>query len=88
MSQFNPGDLAMMLITLGQFEAGTVVSLVELIVKGDIVRDQKTGEPFVANARGWICERDGHALAIGEKSLMPLRGEFAPLQQQAKAVSA
>lgn len=84
--QFKPGDPALTLISLGHFPAGTVVSLVELIEKGDIVRDEKSGKPFVANGRGWICERDGHTLAIGEKNLMPLRGDFIPEQPKRQEV--
>lgn len=86
--QFKPGDSALTLIDLPPIMAGSVVELVERLTKGDFV-DTPSGR-LVAKCDGWICAHELAPLnaAYADKSLMPLRGDFEPLQQRAREVSA
>lgn len=86
--QFKPGDSALTLIDLPPIMAGSVVELVERITKGDIVRTPSG--PLVAMGDGWICAHElaPRNAAYSDKALMPLRGDFAPVQQQEKELSA
>jgi len=86
--QFKPGDLALTLIDLPPVMAGSVVELVERLVKGNIVNTPSG--PMVALCDGWICAHDlvpGNA-GYADNSLMQLRGDFAPDQLKSKAVPA
>lgn len=88
MSQFKPGDLAIILKTLGTIEAGSVVELEELILPGELVTWEPSGEKFVAKARGWIVLKGETRAAVGEYALMPLRGDSQPEQQKREEVPA
>ena len=89
MSQFNPGDLALTLINLGRLiPAGSVVELTKAIRPGDNLGTKQ--RPIIAIARGWFCthREAGDKNPYAETSLMPLRGDFAPLEQKSMAVPA
>lgn len=82
------GAMALTLIDLPPIMAGSVVELIERITKGDFV-DTPSGR-YVAKGDGWICAHELAPLnaAYADKSLMPLRGDFAPEQQKSHAVPA
>lgn len=102
MSQFKAGDFALVVSATQAENLGKVVELVrfaneEIIVlqDGGKVANPKmlacwevAADALVATSvmrpEGFTTNR----AAIPERNLMPLRGDFEPLQQQAKAVSA
>lgn len=87
--KFNPGDMALTLIGLGRFmQAGSEVELVKAIHPGDNLGTKS--RPVIATAYGWFCTHRevGDNIPYAEKSLMPLRGDFAPLEQKSQAVPA
>ncbi|HIE1750439.1 TPA: hypothetical protein ACXJUT_001956 [Pseudomonas aeruginosa] len=88
MSKFKAGDFAITLKALSGLEAYSVVVLEEPIEPGDIVTRTPDRRQFKASARGWIVSTDTTTAAIGEKSLMPLRGDFQPENQKGREVVA
>lgn len=87
-NQLKPGDLALLIKTLAHIGAGTVVELVDLIEKGEIVTNQDCTQINVAKARGWICKCPLGTLAVAEKNLMPLHGDFTTSPERAQEVPA
>lgn len=89
MSQFKPGDLALTLISLPAVPAGSVVQLDERVTANQMFKIEGVGT-FLSKDTGWLCSREGqpHIFAYADKSLMPLRGDFAPEQQKSREVLA
>lgn len=96
MSKFNPGDLALVVSgSTSSVNVGRTVLLLESM--GSPVFYEWDGERY-HNVNGdhiWIIEAQGEALVtrfgdcakrgpIGQRKLMPLRGDFQPEQQKAK----
>lgn len=102
MSQFNPGDLALIVRDNHPANIGRVVELQFMVSVGQAYtnpRGLKTINTaplpvWIVTADG-LCSRpvDGEWSAEGwtqkaARSLMPLRGDFAPERQQAREVNA
>lgn len=85
MNKFNPGDLALTLVSLRILPAGSVVELNKAINPGD-----KVGQWHTAGVKGWYCTHAdiGDRLPFAETSLMPLRGDFATERQKSSEVPA
>lgn len=89
MSQFKPGDLA---LVISGGKLGETAELVRFVEPGDLVVSPTTGKEYqfrpAAGVGGWLCcFRDCMAIKH-EKNLMPLRGDFSPEQQKSQEVSA
>ncbi|WP_137137298.1 hypothetical protein [Pseudomonas asiatica] len=86
MSKFNVGDLALTIYPVPGVPAGTVVDLLHKLSPGEAFKGPDEAD-LHALALGWICARpgDNRSVAYAETSLMPLRGDFEPEQQKAKA---
>ncbi|MGO0684105.1 hypothetical protein [Pseudomonas fulva] len=93
--QFKPGDLA---LVIRHENAGRTVTLVQQYLGPTIYRNEHGYQVIPPGVVAWEIEADSlittrtssgrevlvGKLAIGEKCLMPLRGDFAPEQQKAK----
>lgn len=86
--KFEAGDLAITLVSLSILPAGSVVELYKPIRPGDNLGSQSS--PIPAMVAGWFCSHAviGDRLPFAESSLMPLRGEFAPVQQMSQELPA
>jgi hypothetical protein len=87
--QFKAGDQALTLASKYGFPAMCQVELVVFKLKGQKA-EEPDGQLWVAPHDGWIVGRDGDD-GYGffkPHQLMPLRGDFTPEQQKAKAVAA
>lgn len=86
--QFKPGDLA--LVIAGGF-LGQAVELIRFIQPGETVVSP-AGKIYEfrpkAGVGGWLCSSDAEMVVKHAKNLMPMRGDFAPVQQKERAVSA
>lgn len=87
-SVFKVGDSALTLIQLPVLPAGSVVVLEKKIWPGDNLASEQ--RPIIAIAEGWWCRHSdvGSGLPFAEKSLMPLRGDFASEPQKTTEVEA
>lgn len=81
-NKFQVGDLAITLVSLRILPAGSVVELYKAINPGDNLGS--LSHPFPAAVPGWFCAHSeiGDRLPFAESLLMPLRGEYAPVQQK------
>lgn len=89
MSQkFSAGDMALTLYPIPVVEAGTVVVLDRHLDTG--AEFEVFGITYKALQPGWLCSKPGldSILAYAETSLMPLRGDFAPVNMKSQAVPA
>lgn len=87
MSQFKPGDLA---LVVSGGKLGEMAELIRFVQPGDIVVSPTTGKEYQfrpdAGVGGWLCGfRDCQAVKH-EKNLMPLKGDFQPEQQKSLKV--
>lgn len=93
--QFKPGDLA---LVIRRENAGRAVTLARQYLGPTTYRNEHGYQLIPPGVVAWEVEADSliatrtatgrvvlvERLAIGEKCLMPLRGDFAPEQQKAK----
>ncbi|MFA0920450.1 hypothetical protein ACDH53_24495 [Pseudomonas tremae] len=86
-NKFSVGDLALTIYPIPSVEAGSVVLLDRRLEQGS--KFTMPGITFQALEVGWLCSKPGteSLLAYAETSLMPLRGDAAPVQQKARAIS-
>lgn len=101
MSQFKPGDLALIVnsrTVAGELLIGKCVELVMRIAAGEkVFFDGMYWRPL--DADGWIVSGDSLLMVkhdgsvvqnqfcmFAEKNLIPLRGDFAPEQQKSREV--
>jgi len=89
MSQFKPGDLA--LVVSGGF-MGETAELIRFVLPGDVVVSPTSGKKYqfrpAAGIGGWLCKFRSEWAIKHEKNLMPLRGDFQPEQQKSREVVA
>ncbi len=100
MSQFKPGDLALIVgFNKSPVNVGKSCELIAFLHPGDrmdLPHGNFGGVRHIGTGSGWLVTgsellsstgQSGFAL-VAEKNLMPLRGDFAPEQQKSQEVSA
>lgn len=97
MSQFKPGDLALVVASKSGLNIGKVVTLDRMFRAGEQI--ELDGISLNCVSDGWLVSGDLLASTnngikktkqhgFRTKNLMPLRGDFAPEQQKSREVSA
>jgi hypothetical protein len=91
MSQFKPGDPALLLIDIGPVSSGSVVELISRWPAGTDMKLVGGGKAECAED-SWVFSGSSiPAPGLGfapERCLMPLRGDFAPEQKKSREVVA
>jgi hypothetical protein len=89
--QFKPGDLALLLITIGPLSAGSAVELIKRIGAGTEVQLVGGGKADCLE-ESWVfshpCVPSPGLAFAPERLLMPLRGDFSPEQTKSRGVPA
>lgn len=87
--KFEPGDLALTIVSDAEVPQGSQVEIVGRIEKGQVITTK--GNRFVAPTPGWFVTHQcisPRKTAYGDGELIPLRGDFVPEQHKAREVLA
>jgi hypothetical protein len=89
--QFKPGDLALVIKSGAPQDIGRCIEVLDVLID-DRQLYQYLGETHEGDADGslsaFIRFDDGDVWMFGQSDLMPLRGDFAPMQAKSREVTA